>query len=173
MGVAGLFDGHVVIKGNVQLDGQVEAPGKRFLIDHPLDPTRRVLRHTSVESPEALCVYRGIVVLDADGVGEVRLPGYFPALTEERRATVQLTPIGRRPFAASYEWRPDHGSFRVYGEAGREVSWMAMAERDDPAHRFHHRPVEEEKEGEDAGRYLHPRAYGRTEVEVGPDGAEP
>jgi len=113
---AGYFNGNVNITGNLSVSGT-----KSFLIDHPLDPLNKTLRHNAVESPENLCLYRGKVKLDANGEAVVELPDYFTAFTKEDEATVHLTPIGR-PFLTGYEWMPGYRSFKVYGEPGREVS---------------------------------------------------
>jgi hypothetical protein len=43
------------------------------------------------------------VVLDDKGRAVVTLPKYFAALTKKEDATVTLTPIGKKPFMASYE----------------------------------------------------------------------
>jgi len=159
-GYAGYFDGDVHITGTLS-----KAHGS-FLIDHPLDPENKVLRHMFVESPENLCIYRGKIALDAAGEGTVELPSYFKALTKEEEATVTLTPIGR-PFVAGYEWRPGFASFTVYGEPGREVSWVAYADRDDPVARMLTKPVEEDKGPDNKvcnrGELLNPEAYGYPE----------
>ncbi|MDD3642888.1 MAG: hypothetical protein PHQ19_05450, partial [Candidatus Krumholzibacteria bacterium] len=136
-------------QGDVHVAGTLSKTAGSFVIDHPLDPENRILRHMFVESPENLCLYRGKVTLDASGEAVVALPSYFAALTKEEEATVSLTPVGR-PFLAGYEWLSDYMAFKVYGEPGREVSWLACADRDDPAIRTLARPVEEDK-GPDSG----------------------
>jgi len=152
-GYAGYFD------GDVHVAGTLSKSFGSFVIDHPLDPENKILRHMFVESPEALCLYRGKITLDAAGEAIVTLPSYFTALTKEEEATVSLTPIGK-PFIAGYEWMSGHSAFKVYGEAGREISWVAYADRDDPAARKLARPVEEDKGPQnklcDRGRLLNP-----------------
>jgi hypothetical protein len=98
------------------------------------------------------------------GEARVRMPEYFAPLTKEEEATVTLTAIGRRPFAVGYEWSPDFTEFTIYGEADREVSYLVLAERDDPAARLFRRPVEEEKGGGhfEKGKLLCPEAYGQS-----------
>jgi len=119
-----------------------------------------------VESPENLLIYRGRATLDAAGEAVVALPSYFKALAREDEATVTLTSIGR-PFLTGYEWRAEHESFVAYGDAGREVSWVVYADRDDPATRELARPVEEDKGPNnklcDRGQLLYPAAYGYPE----------
>ena len=152
-GYAGYFD------GDVHVAGTLSKSFGSFVIDHPLDPMNKTLRHMFVESPEALCIYRGKIALDASGEAVVTLPSYFAALTKEEEATVSLTSIGK-PFLAGYEWLSDHSAFKVYGEAGREISWVAYADRDDPAARKLTRPVEEDKGPQnklcDRGKLLNP-----------------
>lgn len=152
-GYAGYFHGDVHVTGTLS-----KAFGS-FVIDHPLEPQNKILRHMFVESPEALCIYRGKIALDASGEAIVALPSYFAALTKENEATVSLTSVGR-PFLTGYEWLPDYSGFRVYGDPGREISWVAYADRDDPAARKLARPVEEEKGPDnklcDRGKLLNP-----------------
>jgi hypothetical protein len=159
-GYAGYFDGDVHITGT--LTGGKGAT----IIDHPLDPENKLLRQNFVESPENLWIYRGKAQLDAAGEAVVRMPGYFAALTGEDQATVSLTPIGR-PFLAGYQWQADRAGFRIYGQPGREVSWVVYADRDDPVIRQLGGPIEEDKGPDnklcDQGKLLFPRAYGYPE----------
>ncbi|MBN1827041.1 MAG: hypothetical protein JW958_12350, partial [Candidatus Eisenbacteria bacterium] len=158
--LAAFFDGDVMIAGWIS-----KASGS-FLIDHPLDPENKLLRHNFVESPENLLVYRGTVTLGGDGEGTVTMPDYFEALAKETEATVNLSTVGK-PFLTGYEWNADHVSFTVYGDPGREVGWMVMADRDDPVMRRFARPVEERKTADSKicppGRLLYPEAYGYPE----------
>ncbi|MDD3740327.1 MAG: hypothetical protein PHH30_03725, partial [Bacteroidales bacterium] len=89
---------------------------------------------------------------------------YFTALTKETEATVQLTCIGQ-PFGTGYEWDSGNSSIIVYGDANREISWMVMADRDDPYMQQNRKPVIIEKnggvKGYKAGYYIHPELYGQ------------
>jgi hypothetical protein len=156
-GVAGWFE------GDVNVTGDIHKSNCYFLIDHPLDPENKLLRHTCVESPEGLLIYRGTATLGTDGESVVELPSYFGALTDERNASVHLTPHGK-PFLTGFEWQPGHRAFTVYGSPERTVSWMVLAGRDDPVARQHMRPVEEEKGTNgslcDRGKLLYPTEYG-------------
>lgn len=164
-GYGGYFSGDVHVAGSLS-----KASGS-FLIDHPLDPENKLLRHNFVESPENLLIYRGRARLDERGEVVINMPEYFGALAEEADATVNLTPVGKWmmsdawPFG--YEWSPERDSFTAYGQPGSEVAWLVMAERDDPVIRRLARPVEEEKGPEnkfcDRGKLLHPTAYGYPE----------
>ncbi|MBN1337819.1 MAG: hypothetical protein JXA03_00770, partial [Bacteroidales bacterium] len=143
-----------------------------FIIDHPLDPENKLLRHNFVESPENLLIYRGKVQLDVNGKAMVNMPDYFIALAMENEATVQLTPVGRsqseKKYEFSYEWSGSFYQFTVYGEPGRQVSWMVLADRDDPVIHEFARPVEEEKSDENKlckkGKLIYPKAYGYPET---------
>ena len=139
------------------------------MIDHPLDPENMTLRHNFVESPENLCLYRGKIRLDNNGKATVKMPDYFEALTKEEEATISLTSIGR-PFNTGYEWNSNYTEFIVYGEPGREVSYIVLADRDDPVMRKLYRPVEQEKGNGnfEKGKLLYPEAYGYSE-EMGVD----
>jgi len=147
--------------GNVHVTGSLSKGSGSFLIDHPLDPENKTLRHNFVESPENLCLYRGKVALDSDGRATVEMPNYFAALTKEDEATIQLTPIGAR-FIAAYEWNNDFTAFTILGDAGQSVSYTVYADRDDPVMHQLYRPVEEEKgKGNfEKGLLIYPEAYG-------------
>lgn len=145
--------------------GNLGATGaKTFLIDHPLDPENRYLRHYSMESPEVLNVYRGNVVLDANGEGVVTLPGYFDAININ--VTYQLTAIGAAAPELHVKTEVDAaGQFTVAGgRGGMKVSWVVYGERNDPIMRQPGmRDVEIEKQGEARGRYLVPSLYGASD----------
>lgn len=160
IGVLGEGDSFgVFAQGNLGATG-----AKTFLIDHPLDPENRFLRHYSMESPEVLNVYRGNVVLDANGEGVVTLPDYFDALNIN--VTYQLTAIGAAAPELHVQSEVDAArQFKVAGgRAGIKVSWVVYGERNDPIMRQPGmRDVEIEKQGEARGRYLVPSLYGASE----------
>ena len=137
---------------------------KNFLIDNPENPENELLRHTCVESPEALVMYRGKIKLNNNGKATVEMPSYFKSLTKEDEATVQITCVGRS-FGIGYEWNSDFESFVVYGDAEREISWMVMADRDDPYMQNNKTPVVIQKDGSfkgiESGTYLDPKSYGQ------------
>ncbi|HNQ67444.1 MAG TPA: hypothetical protein PKN32_03630 [Bacteroidales bacterium] len=150
--------------GDLGASQDVYGSAKYFLIDNPAKPDTELLRHTCIESDEALVMYRGKVQIDETGKATVEMPSYFSALTKESEATVQITCIGQ-PFGIGYEWNSDYNSFVVYGDANREISWMVMADRDDPYMQQNRKPAIIEKDGSDkgykAGYYIHPELYGQ------------
>ena len=98
------------------------------------------------------------------------MPSYFKSLTEEDEASINLTPVGK-PFPTGCDWNDDFTAFTVYGEPGREVYYIVLADRDDPVMRELYRPVEEtkgENNGWEKGKLLYPEAYGYPE-EMGVD----
>lgn len=154
-------------EGNVNVTGSLSKGSGSFLIDHPLDPLNKTLRHNFVESPENLCLYRGKVKLDANGEAIVKMPNYFAALTKEEEATVNLTPIGEVPFLVSYKWKPSYTEFTIYGKPNEEVAYVVYADRDDPVIRKLAKPVEEYKGPGNVcerGKLLYPEAYGYPET---------
>ncbi|MDO9356327.1 MAG: hypothetical protein Q7T55_21695, partial [Solirubrobacteraceae bacterium] len=82
----------VYAQGNCRVSGTLSKSAGSFQIDHPLDPERRWLSHSFVESPDMMNVYNGVVVLGPGGAATVELPSYFEALNRDFR--YQLTPIG-------------------------------------------------------------------------------
>lgn len=151
--------------GDVNVSGTLSKGHGQFVIDHPLDPANKILRHNLVESPENLCVYRGKATLDANGRATVELPDYFPALTDEENATVYLTAVGEQPSPASYRWNDEHSAVTVFGAPNAAVAYLVLAARDDPVIHQLARPVEEDKTDDNfgAGRLLYPEAFGHPE----------
>jgi hypothetical protein len=147
--------------GDVTVQGTLSKTAGSFLIDHPLDPYNQTLRHSFVESPEELCLYRGKVSLDTTGKAVVEMPHYFAELTHEEEATVILTCIGMDPFMASYEWNHEFKAFTAYGQPHGQLSYFVMANRDDPAIRILRRPIEENKPEHQLGTLMCPEAYGQ------------
>ena len=153
---AGFFNGAIYA---VSASGGI----KSFLIDHPSDPEHKLLRHYCVESNEVLLIYRGKTKLDENGTIRVLMPNYFEDLADKNGATVTLTPIGTKPFLASYVWDENSISFTIYGKPNGEVSWSVYANRDDPIKQMFVKPIEEQKgEGKACsdGKLLVPEAYG-------------
>ncbi len=158
--------------GDVNVTGELSKGSGSFLIDHPLDPENKLLRHSFVESPEHLLIYRGKAVLDHSGTARIALPEYFRVLTREDGASIHLTPGGTAPFLVSGEWNSDFSGFTIHGETDREVFWEVLADRDDPVIHQLGRPVEEVKGPDnkycDRGKLLYPEAYGYP-VQMGRD----
>lgn len=152
--------------GNVHVAGTLTKTSGSFLIDHPDDPLNKTLRHSFVESPENLCLYRGKIKLNNEGKATVEMPSYFKSLTKEEEATVTLTCIGTTPFLTSYVWNTDYSAFTVFGEPNGDVSYQVLADRDDPPIKLLREPVEEEKGNGNftKGKLLYPEAYGYPET---------
>ncbi|MBN1755759.1 hypothetical protein JW877_06050, partial [bacterium] len=157
-------DGHYAgyFSGDVYVNGTLSKTGGSFLIDHPDDPLNKTLRHNFVESPENLCLYRGKAVLNSEGSARIEMPDYYSSLTKEEEATVTLTSIGK-PFNVGYDWNDNFTVFTIYGEPNREVSYMVLADRDDPVMQRLKKPVVESKGPENnipSGVLFNPEAYG-------------
>jgi len=136
--------------------------GGSFKIDHPLDPANKYLCHSFVESPDMKNVYDGVIILDGNGEASVELPDWFEALNRNFR--YQLTCIGG--FCQVYiAEKINHNRFKIAGGMpGMEISWQVTGIRQDPWANENRIVVEEMKEGEERGRYLHPKEYGVSET---------
>lgn len=155
-------EGSVEITGDLNVVGTVSKGGGSFLIDHPLDPKNKVLRHSFVESPEMRNIYEGAAVLDNSGAAVVELPKYFEALNKDYR--YQLTCVGG--FAPVYIKEEIKGNKFVIagGKPGLKVNWMVTGTRHDAFALKHPIIVEEEKgvgTSKDIvkGQYLHPDSF--------------
>ena len=116
--------------GNAHIAGTLSKVAGSFKIDHPLDPERKWLSHSFVESPDMMNVYNGTAVLDATGAATVRLPKYFGALNRDYR--YQLTPMGGPAPSLHIAQEVKTNAFRIAGGApGQKVSWQVTGIRQD------------------------------------------
>ena len=151
-----------IFDGNVDVNGTLTKDGGAFRIDHPLDPERKYLYHSFVESPDMMNVYNGNVTLDEGGETVVELPEWFAALNRDFR--YQLTAVGQ-PGPNLYIAEKAAGNrFRIAGgRPGMEVSWQITGIRQDAWANAHRIAVEEAKPAPEQGTYLHPELYGQPE----------
>lgn len=147
--------GNVTIQQHLQVNNGLDVVGtKNFLIDHPLDPANRLLRHACVEGPEIMNAYKGHGRL-RNRAAVIELPSYFDALNAPVGREVVLTCIdGWSPLYVDGPIRDNR--FTVRGAQGarqdQEFSWVLLAVRDDPYVRAHPLVVEEDK-GAAGSRY--------------------
>jgi hypothetical protein len=155
-GYAGYFD------GKVHVNGLLTASTKSFKIDHPLDPKNKYLYHTSVESPDMMDIYNGNVTTDGKGEATVTMPDYFEALNRDFR--YQLTVIGSQFAQAivSSEIKDNRFSIKT-DKPNIKVSWQVTGIRHDRYADAHRSPVEEDKVGDEKGKYLDPASWGQPE----------
>ena len=114
---------------NIMVNGGIMAEFKQFVIDHPLDPENKTLRHFSIESDQMMNVYSGKTTLDENGEAWIQLPEWFEALNTD--FTYQLTCIGG--FANVYiaEEIKDN-RFKIGGGNSKiKVSWQVSGVRHD------------------------------------------
>jgi hypothetical protein len=158
-GTNGSLAGYFV--GNVAVTGNLSKGAGSFKIDHPLDPANKYLYHSFVESPDMMNIYNGNVTTDAKGEATVHMPDYFEALNRDFR--YQLTVIGQ--FAQAIVGQEiEGGKFVIKTDKPNvKVSWQVTGIRHDPYADKHRIPVEEEKTGNERGKYLHPTEWGKPE----------
>ena len=147
--------------GDVRITGHLTKGSGTFKIDHPLDPANKYLSHSFVESPDMMNIYNGNVKLNANGEAVIQLPEYFDALNME--FSYQLTCIGgfANVFIAEKIY---NNQFKISGGSpGLEVSWMVTGIRKDAYANMNRIRVEENKEADEVGKYLHPKAFGLPE----------
>ena len=145
--------------GNVSVTGSISKGGGGFIIDHPLDPSGRYLRHSFVESSEMKNLYDGIAVCDDRGEATVSLPEWFGSLNADVR--YQLTAVGASAPDLYISEELQNNQFKLAGgSSGLKVSWQVTGVRRDAWAAANPIPVEEDKSKEDRGRYLHPEVHG-------------
>jgi hypothetical protein len=151
-----------VFDSNVTVRGMLTKSQGQFRIDHPLDPANKYLSHSFVESPEMKNVYDGLVELNWQGEAVVEMPNWFEALNREYR--YQLTAVGAAGPGLHVAQELRGNRFKIAGGApGLKVSWQVTGIRQDAYAAAHHIKVEEEKVGEERGKYLHPVEHGMPE----------
>jgi hypothetical protein len=151
-------------EGRVHVAGLITATSKAFQIDHPLDPANKTLQHSSVESPDMLCVYNGNVTTNARGKATVVLPDYFEALNRDYR--YQLTAVGQRA-QANVEHEIKGNRFTIETDKPNvKVSWQVVGVRQDAYAETNREPVEQDKPEARRGRYLHPALHGDLDTDT-------
>jgi hypothetical protein len=146
------FNGQTATASGQTRVGTLSKASGTFTIDHPIDPSNKILNHYFVESPEMVLIYRGVATIGSDGSAEVHLPDYFDALN--RNPMVQLTGVGTSDVYVSE--KVSGNRFVIGGKAGTEVYWTVTGDRKDQAAEITRilMPVEQMKEGDLAGRSL-------------------
>ena len=148
----------------VYANGDLGSSGaKNFLIDYPLDPANKFLKHFSLESDEILNVYRGNVILNNQGKARVKLPAYFKDINKDY--SYVLTAIGQ-PAPGLYVAKEinNRGQFVIAGgHPGQKVSWYVYAQRNDPYIQQHPEKLKVilKKNPKERGKYLMPELYGQ------------
>jgi hypothetical protein len=111
-----------------------------------VDSQNKVPQHYCVEGAVAQNVYSGSVTLDGKGEAMVALPPYFDALNTNPQYV--LTAVGAAmPNLHVMQKIHDNRFWIAGGSPAGEVSWMVIAQRNDPAgvEDLKNRPVEQIK----------------------------
>jgi hypothetical protein len=154
--VAAYLDGDASVTGT--LDAVIStAAVKAFTIDHPLDPKNKVLRHSSVESPDMMNIYNGNITTNTNGEAIVTMPNYFEALNQDFR--YQLTCIGTFAQAIILKEMENNTFIIKTNQPNVKVSWQVTGVRHDAAANTYRIKVEENKTANKVGRYITPQAY--------------
>jgi len=132
---------------------------KPFMIDHPLDPTNKFLRHSSIESNDMMNLYNGNITTDANGYATVEMPDYFEALNENFK--YQLTVIGTFAQAIIKEEITNNKFVIQTSQPNVKVSWQVSGVRHDAVAKKYPVIVEEMKPEGQKGLYLEPEAFGQ------------
>ena len=107
-------------------------------------------------------IYNGIVKLDDTGEAMVEMPVWFEALNSDYR--YQLTSLGTASPNLHISEKISDLRFKIAGGLpGQEVSWQVTGIRQDAFARTYRIPIEEDKNEQEKGKYLHPELFGKTE----------
>lgn len=118
-------------KSSFAITGAISKGSGTFLIDHPTDPSNKLLYHSFVESPDVKNVYNGVAILDDNGAATIRLPSYFDSLNGQVR--YQFTPVGQSMPDLHIGSTESVNKFTIVGGApGGKVSWQITGIRHDP-----------------------------------------
>jgi len=149
--------GTLVLKGDLDITGDLSKGSGSFKIDHPLDPANKYLYHSFVESPDMMNVYNGNIRTNSQGFAEVSLPTYFMTLNKDFR--YQLTVIGTFAQAIVKEKISNNRFVIQTNVPNVEVSWQVTGIRQDNFAEKNRIQVEVDKTPEERGTYLHPDAF--------------
>lgn len=124
--------------GSLAVPGALSKGSGTFLIDHPLDPFNKNLRHGFVESTEYVNIYRGLVDL-VDGRMTIDIDaafgmtaGTFAALNADVMVSALQNQYG--PERVWVEGPADSGTFTIVCEdenSTASVAWMVTGRRND------------------------------------------
>jgi len=158
--------GDCYFDGDVEVTGTLSKGGGSFKIDHPLDPENKYLYHSFVESPDMMNIYNGNVTTDVNGLAVLTMPEWFEALNRDFR--YQLTVIGQFAQAiVSQEIKDNRFAIRT-DKPNVKVSWQVTGVRKDAFANANRIPVEQAKNADERGKFLHPEAIGKPpEMRVG------
>ena len=160
VGVYGVFDNTGGAGGfGVYADGDLGSSGtKSFVIDHPLDPENKILKHYCIEAPVPINMYRGNAALDQNGEAIIYLPDYFESINTNY--SYNLTCVGG--YANIYiKEKIKNGRFVIAGgQAGLEVSWTIYADRNDKYVQQYPESSKTVIDKRKTGIYISPELYG-------------
>ena len=104
-------------------------------------------------------MYDGVITLDTHGEAWVDLPEWFETLNRNFR--YQLTAIGTPAPDLHIAEEISYNRFKIAGgTSGLKISWQVTGIRQDAFANSHRIPVEEDKAGDERGKYLHPQEHG-------------
>lgn len=116
---------------NLDIRGTVSKGVGTFVIDHPQDPARKILKHSFLESPEAKNIYEGIAKLDEKGEITIELPEYFEALNKDFR--YQFFPMEQAMPNLYIKRKVKDNRFIIAGgKPFGTISWQVTGVRHDP-----------------------------------------
>jgi hypothetical protein len=139
---------------------------KSFVIDHPLDPANKTLKHFCAEGAEPLNVYSGNVKTDRDGFATVDLPDWIESVNRDFRYQLTVVDDGDRAEFVQVKVvrRIAQHRFTLRTSVGDvDVSWQLTGARDDAWVRAHPATAEEEKSDDQRGKYWSPELYGASQ----------
>ncbi len=142
--------------------GDMGATGlKPFVIDHPLDPENKTLKHFAAEGPEPQNIYNGIATTDAQGNAWASLPDYFEEINRDFRYQLTVIDDGADFVIAKVASEVQANRFLIRtSRPNVKVSWEVKGIRNDPGVRMRGFRAEEDKPDAQRGKYLVPEAYG-------------
>lgn len=151
-------------------NGNIGGTGtKAFVIDDPLDPEDKFLKHYCAEGPEPRNVYQGSITTGHDGYAWVQLPAYYEEINRDPLYQLTVVDSSEDFVMAKVTKRIDGNRFQIRtSKPNVEVCWRVDAIRNDRWVRKNGAPVELEKDDEMKGKYLQPELYGKpAEMGIG------
>lgn len=113
------------VNGNLTITGHLAATSKAFLIDHPVDNSKK-LQYASLEGPE-----NGVYVRGKTNQNVINLPSYWEALVDENSISVNLTPIYSHQNLYVLEY--NNKTVKIDGNNFQDYFYVVYGERKDIA----------------------------------------
>lgn len=160
-GVRGAASGTGTNYGVYSVNDLGTGGSKQFVIDHPLDPLNKYLKHYCSEGPAPMNEYSGTITTDENGYAWVELPTYFHEINKNPRYVLTVVDGSDDFVMAKISKELSDRRFQIRtSKPTVKVCWVVKAERNDAWMRANPPKVEVDKDENERGKYQNPELFG-------------